>query len=364
MIRITDETLDSVEFEIQLVADIVAVVFSPDYFKSIGLEVVGNQSVVDVEVQRGAASVGGEWEKDLTGELLIGGSKEKKKAKREKEYGMVPYAYFESFVDYIRSRGPFSLTDLFGKRTRKPEEEEAKSEVFNEVFKKKEDEPVEQATKPVEDPTKPVEDPAKPVEDPAKPVEDPILEVKPTPVMEEVSESELNKAEVPSSMHLKEPVSDATVKKATEGTVIDSVKSFLGIEPAEEPGKPPVTHPVKGKAARIRIRKSGPVTTEETHVADFNARKANDELIEASPVDGTTVQQKEKETYDIKLQWENKTRILHPLGADENSNIRGEYERRLSAATNKNEIFYIYANADAQERDLYTKLDFRLFRMP
>jgi len=105
MIRITEETEDEVEFEISLIADIIGLVFSVDYFKNIGLSVVNDESIVYAD----SSKTEGQREKTEGEVEKTEGEVEKTEGEVEKTEGEVQEKSLQEGDELYEPKEPTSL---------------------------------------------------------------------------------------------------------------------------------------------------------------------------------------------------------------------------------------------------------------
>jgi hypothetical protein len=418
MIRIKEETDDTVEFEITLIADIVGLIFSVGYFEMLGLRVVDEQTIVyadDSDDDEENKEVGqqnkakGDWEK----ENMFGGGSGKKKTnkKKKRETGgktelTFPYRYIDMFINNARNFFSFNVSnksDLQDNKSKTSDLQDNKSKTSDLQDNKSKTSDLQDNTsqknpsnifsqmfapaKTLEMKTENIHVESKPQENNAvsdnmqfhdsqnkmntnttmqenKTIDETFKEPLKSSTQqnesyaEETGKTNSNSLQ-PSVTNKNETVPVTNENETTEqksNTFFDSVKTILGVDSKTKNANisPNESH---YRRAIIKLYKSGPVKTSSQYEEERKADSKNIEIIEVSPEDGRTELQREKEAKDIEIQKENKERILSTLSQDEKYQMKLKYD----AIVEKGElVYYMYANEESEEMKEPTKIDFSL----
>lgn len=400
MIRILDETGEQSTIEIVLVADIVSVIFSPDFFKKVGLTLVEDKTVVQMETVS-QNIVGGKKKK--------GGKEEKEKEKDDDVNQEVtyPYKYFYNAFEAFNKGKGFSLTSLF-KKTKKEEEKEEEAKPFS-LFDKKEEKAVdvdvpvttnagpgifstpvtiapvkEENAVAIQDTAVPEKTALQKMQEalmgPEKEVEEGEKKGEKKEEGEEKEKSYLDKIkdaflgtkkmgeedEVTKEGTKEEDDQNAVAKEGEEEGTKEEAKDDQNAVAKKEEKKgfferlmEPAPAEPKGKTAQVKLQIYGNVLKKKDFDKKKEECKTDPNNIEASPIDGKTRQETNADIRNTEIQWEHKDQFLNALSAEEKYKISQAYDALPMDDDANAQIFYVYSSKDDK---IATILDFRLFR--
>ena len=391
MIRILEETGTVSTIEITLVADVVGVIFSPDYFKELGLQVVDDQTVVQIEKTVEESIVGGRSKsKRKSAEVKEAESEELKELEGDQEI-TYPYRYFYNAFEAFND-GNFSLKSLF---KRKKASEEDKKGFFGSLFDKKEEEKEVPVTTPAGPGIFSSAVSITPIDGDKKVIvegentyldkmKDALTDTKTADEAKEQGKGgKEGKEEVPleqktylekmqdalmgskTADEVKEEAKEEAKEEVQSETAkeVKEVKEEGKEEEKEKPGffqgffgGPP---PPKANTAQVKLQVFGNILKKKDYDAKKEECKADPNNIEASPIDGKTQQETNSEARDTGKQWRHKEKFLNALSDDEKYQVKLAYDALPKDDDAHPQIFYVYVDKDDK---VATVLDFRLFK--